>query len=103
MSGNMKTRLQPNATLMFDASGNVPHMMLMQEHLLKKLNTKAFRRIAPVPAYTVIFYSEASKDGHRKGRRSGGLATWIHEVPCAAHNFQNMLTTLYTKKHLKQT
>ena len=100
INGHTEARLKPDAQLMLDIVQHEPHIVMMQEHLLKKLNTKAFRKRAQITGYKLIIHSKARKEDHRKGRHSGGLAIWVHEFTYEAYIFQNILNISYIQKLL---
>ena len=60
-----------------------PHIVVMHEHQLNKLNFKAFKRLAKMNGYKLTLHSKAimtkaQQEGNNQGRRSEGMALWIH-------------------------
>ena len=71
-----------------------PHIILIQEHQLSRVRLREFRKMMTMKGYQLINYAQSIKT-YRKGRGSGGLATWIKTTVLNEYRFTTLENTAY--------
>ena len=96
IGGKLKRKLNVKHNFMKQIITWAPHIILIQEHQLSKVRLREFRKMMTIKRYQLVNYSQSQK-ACRKGRGSGGLATWLKTTVLNEYRSATLENTAYTQ------
>ena len=96
IGGKLKRKLSTKHNFMKQIITFAPHIILIQEHQLSKVRLREFRKMMTIKGYQLVNYSQSIKT-FKKGRGSGGLATWIKTTVLNEYNYNTLENTAYVQ------
>ena len=99
IGGALINKLKSTSAFTLDRILYKPHIIMIQEHMLKNKTRKEFERIYKMRGYRLVLHSKAhKKHKNAQGRPSGGLAVWVTDAIAESYKIQSIRNTAYVQQ-----